>query len=156
MTSMFFFGTLMDRNVLGRVLGRPVREGELTAATLDGYARLAVVGASYPVLVARPAGEVDGILFRPLDRRERARIDHLESEEYAARTIAVRAAGREIDADCYMPLDGVFEVTDEPWRLAEWRRHHMPHYLVLCDGWMASFKEPYSAEPAGKRPQSRS
>ena len=55
----FFYGTLMDRDVLACVLARPVIAAALKPATLRGWRRCSVRGASYPVVV-RDRGQLAG------------------------------------------------------------------------------------------------
>ncbi len=40
----FFYGTLMDGDVLARVVGQPVPPAPLEAAVVEGYRRLYVAG----------------------------------------------------------------------------------------------------------------
>ena len=51
MDRFFFFGTLMDRDVLELVLDRPVTERDLSPARLNGFARRRIAKDSFPVLI---------------------------------------------------------------------------------------------------------
>ena len=55
----FFFGTLMDQDVLSVVLGRRPAPGMIRSASLAGYRRFRARCESYPVLVA-----ASGLWFR--------------------------------------------------------------------------------------------
>ena len=57
----FFFGTLMDRDVLATVLDRAVAHEEMIPAWLHDYARVRAATVSYPILVTSP-----GVVVRPL------------------------------------------------------------------------------------------
>lgn len=136
---LFFFGTLMDLDVLTYVLERPVDIDDLAPATIAGFRRVGVRDASYPVLLPHPSGLVDGWLLRRATRRDIARINHYESEEYRAELHHVS------DAECaqhaawlYLSLDHLAG-SDEPWELALWQERHKDGFFAACDGWMADF-----------------
>lgn len=136
---LFFFGTLMDVDVLARVLGRPVDGRELEPAMLWGFRRHRVRHAPYPVIRRHGDGYVQGCLFRPASTDERCRVDHFESGEYAADTVQVQAGPRMIDALCYLDLEGVFEIAAADWSLSEFRRADKAAYLADCERWMATY-----------------
>lgn len=136
---LFFFGTLMDGDVLARVLDRHVQDPELAPALLWGYRRHAVVGAPYPVIRPDADRHVRGVLFRPRSDDERGRIAHFESEEYEARRVRVQVGTRLAEALAYRDIDGVFELSDEAWCLERFGRVDKPGYLAACGGWMADY-----------------
>src|SRR3954451_21868760 len=61
---LFFFGALMDLDVLAYLLERPVDLDDLQPATIAGFRRVRAAGASYPVLVPEAGGKVEGRLLR--------------------------------------------------------------------------------------------
>lgn len=132
----FFFGTLMDRDVLERVLGRAVDGPELTPAHVVGFDRVRTARAPYPTLVPRAGCVTDGMLLRTASRRDRRRIEHFEDEEYAGRRLTARLAdGRAVRARAFFALAGV-GASGEPWSLTSWARTHKPAFLEQCDAWM--------------------
>jgi gamma-glutamylcyclotransferase (GGCT)/AIG2-like uncharacterized protein YtfP len=135
----FFFGTLMDADVLARVTARPVVPAEMREAWLWGYRRHAARNAPYPVLRPHAACHVKGWVFHPRSADERARIDHFESEEYAPEVLRVQEGTRMVAALCYLDLDDVFDVLEEDWSLHHFQTVEKPHYLEACDGWMADY-----------------
>jgi hypothetical protein len=139
---LFFFGTLMDLDVLAYVLERPIDLDDLAPATLAGFARFRARDASYPVLVPRPGDVVQGRLLRRVTRRDIARINHYESEEYRAELHLVTAGdpASEHRAWLYLGLDHL-AASDEPWQLADWQRRHKEGFFAACDGWMADCPE---------------
>ncbi|MFW5680731.1 MAG: gamma-glutamylcyclotransferase family protein [Pseudomonadota bacterium] len=147
----FFFGTLMDADVLGRVVARPVVESELAPAMLWGHRRYAVRGAVYPVIRQERASHVPGVLFQPRSMDERLRIDHFEAGEYEARPRRVQAGARLTNALVYLDLEGVFELATAPWSFERWQAAEKPAYLARCDSWMADYVPPRSglSRPAG-------
>ena len=132
----FFFGTLMDREVLATVLDRPVAAGELSRAWLHGYQRVRAAGASYPVLLPAPGVVVGGVVFQPKDERDDVRIRHFEAGEYADRWLNVQlAGGRRLAARVFLALDAL-QATDEAWHLGPWARAHKAAFLEQCRQWM--------------------
>ncbi|MFO1036016.1 MAG: gamma-glutamylcyclotransferase family protein [Geminicoccaceae bacterium] len=138
---LFFFGTLMDTDVLTYVLGRPIDLDDLEPAVLTGFRRVRTRDATYPVLVDAPGETVEGRMLRKATRRDIVRINHYESEEYRAERHPVRC-GRGIDhgAWLYMALDALV-ASEDPWHLDHWAHHHKPTYFDACDGWMEGCPE---------------
>ena len=135
--AFFFFGTLMDRDVLERVLGRPVPDEQLAPARLSGYRRVRAAAASYPTLMACEGGVVEGIVLRVASVRDEARILHFEEAEYEARVLPVHLVGddRPLDARVFMALEAM-GLTEEGWDLESWARAHKATFLVRCDEWL--------------------
>jgi hypothetical protein len=147
---LFFFGTLMDLDVLGYLLEQPVDLDDLEAATITGFRRVTATGARYPVLVPEPGGTVEGRLLRRATARDIARINHYESQEYLAELRSITAgAGREVAAWLYLGLDGL-AADDQPWSPEEWQRTVKPRYFTACDDWMAGFEEPHATLIKGR------
>ncbi|HET6521971.1 MAG TPA: gamma-glutamylcyclotransferase family protein [Geminicoccaceae bacterium] len=140
--AFFFFGTLMDRDVLERVLGRPVPEEQLAAARLPGYRRVRAAAASYPALLPCDGGVVEGIVLRVASPRDEARILHFEEAEYEAHVLPVHLAddGRRLEARVFMALDSM-GFTEESWDLESWAREHKATYLIRCDEWLRDCPE---------------
>lgn len=140
---LFFFGTLMDIDVLAAVLARPVDPADLAPASLPGFARMRAAAASYPILVRDPDDTADGRLLRRTGRRDIARINHFESEEYAAERHLVRTGEGIRPAWLYASLDVAhMRPSGEPWRLRHWQASAKAAFLDAIDGWMADFAEP--------------
>lgn len=132
----FFFGTLMDRDVLATVLDRPVASGELSEARLHGYRRVRAANVSYPVLTSAPGSVVRGTLFRPRSIRDDVRIRHFEDEEYVERWVIARLPGRRrLPARVFFALE-VMGSTNQAWNLAEWAPEHKAAFLEQCREWM--------------------
>ena len=132
----FFFGTLMDRDVLATVLDRAVAREEMIPAWLHDYARVRAATVSYPILVTSPGVVVRGVVFRPEHDRDDVRIRHFEAEEYAERWLNIRLAGdRRLAARVFFGL-GALQATREPWDLAAWSGAHKAAFLEQCRAWM--------------------
>jgi hypothetical protein len=137
----FFFGTLMDPDVLERVLDRPIAGDELTPARLEGSRRVRSARGGYPVLVARRGSIVDGMLLRAASPRDERRLVHFESEEYDSRWLTVQAPdGAKMKARVFLALAGLGR-TDEPWDLEAWARTHKEAFLEQCRAWMGGCRD---------------
>jgi hypothetical protein len=132
----FFFGTLMDWDVLATVLDRPVTSAEMIPAWLPDHRRVRAATTSYPLLVPSPGVVVGGVVFRPRDDRDDVRIRHFEGEEYAERWLNVHlAGGRRRAARVFFGVDAL-QATEEPWDLAVWTSAHKAAFLEQCREWM--------------------
>ena len=150
----FFFGTLMDRDVLATVLDRPVAADELSRAWLYGYRRVRAAGASYPILVPAAGLVVDGVVFQPESRRDDARIRHFEDGEYAERWLLVHLRSeRRLVARVFFALESL-QATDEAWHLAAWASAHKSAFLEQCRAWMRDCPA-HEGEAATCRPTRR-
>lgn len=139
----FFYGTLMDHDVLSLVLGRRVEPAELLPAMLPDVARVACRDATYPRLVSRRGGAVDGRVMRRPSRRDAVRIAWFEHGEYeiVAREARLPDGGR-LTVHLFAADDGVLPASHEPWSLDHWRARHKAAYLDQCHGWMTGCPEP--------------
>ena len=134
---LFFFGTLLDLDVLTYVLERPVDLDDLCPASLAGFSRVRIAAASYPTLCVDQDGRVHGKLLRRASRRDIARINHFESGEYRAELHHVTMEdGAEQPAWLYLGLSHLAPLA-APWTLDEWQRLHKPSFFAACDHWMA-------------------
>ena len=85
----FFFGSLLDADVAELVLGRRPAPRAWEPAALDGYVRAIFAKESYPILVPRAGGRVDGALMRGLSAEDTSRIAWFEEGEYDVRALPV-------------------------------------------------------------------
>jgi gamma-glutamylcyclotransferase (GGCT)/AIG2-like uncharacterized protein YtfP len=138
--ALFLYGTLMDVDVMAKVLDRAFAGRELTPAALPGWRRIAVRNASYPVILPDPSGRVEGRLFARPSARDLARIRHFESEEYLPARVRVELAdGHAVPAEAFVALDGVFDLDEVDWDLDGWRARHKSLFLRRCEEWMRDF-----------------
>jgi len=126
---LFVYGTLMDADVLNRVVGRPVPPGRIGAAFVDGYRRVYVKGSYFPILIAAEGATVEGRLITGLGAQAVTRLTRFEGRQFHLQRLTVRLAkGRTADAECFMPTAGV-PATDDDWDPEIWRRRHKRAYL---------------------------
>ncbi|MGB0750118.1 MAG: gamma-glutamylcyclotransferase family protein [Magnetospiraceae bacterium] len=126
----FFYGTLMDREILDLVVGRAVRDSDVEPAQIRGFRRVFVAGAVYPTLVRRHAARVEGLLVRGLTDMDYQRLAQYEGWEYRAENFQVRlVSGEVVGARCFITKPEVGSVPKD-WSLADWRRRFKPRYLA--------------------------
>jgi gamma-glutamylcyclotransferase (GGCT)/AIG2-like uncharacterized protein YtfP len=126
---LFVYGTLMDEDVLKRVIGRPVPQASVGVAFVDGYRRVYVKGTYFPILVPAEDGAVEGRLITGLGAQAVERLTRFEGRQFQLRRLLVRLAqGRTAEVECFMPVKGV-NATDEEWDPEVWRRRHKRAFL---------------------------
>jgi hypothetical protein len=127
----FFYGTLMDRDVLACVLARPVIAAALKPAALRGWRRCTVHGASYPVIVRDRAVSVEGRTLDGVSRGEADRLAAYEGPSYSLiQTFADFPARGPRAVFVFTPRPGAFRALDADWSLAEWQATHKPRFLA--------------------------
>lgn len=130
----FFYGTLIDPEVLHTVIRRSLAPGDRRSAVLRGFRRVFRRGAGYPVLVPDRACEVEGVVVAGLDRRDAALLSAFEGAEYRAALLPVRLkTDRVIHARVFLPAPGC-PTTAEEWTLEEWRSRFRRDFLRRIRG----------------------
>lgn len=141
----FFYGTLLDRDVMALVLGRRLPPAGFLPAALPGHARRRVKGASYPIVVRDPCGEVSGMLVGGLSARDVARLSAYEGPRYRIAPLKVRVAGKIVTVSVFEPAEKSFRPTSGAWDLAAWQRRHKRAFVDRL-------RRAFSARPAYSRP----
>lgn len=135
----FFYGTLMDRELLAVVLGRMPPSHAFEPAQLDGYARYCIRDEAFPTLVPETGALADGLLVHDLTPQDAARIAWYETDDYEIRESAVRRSdGSEILARCCLPRAEAAH-DGRPWSFDAWRRRDRELALLLARDWMGQF-----------------
>jgi gamma-glutamylcyclotransferase (GGCT)/AIG2-like uncharacterized protein YtfP len=120
----FFYGTLIEPEILHAVLNRTVHPALRRTAVLHGYRRVYRKGASYPVLAADAASEVEGIVVSALTAPDVALLTAYEGAEYEIRELPVRISRDGLVlAKVFLPR-AACEASRVPWVLEEWRWRH--------------------------------
>ena len=124
----FFYGTLLDPEILQLVVGRRVSPAHTRPAIIADHARYYRKGASYPLLIAAPGETTTGRLVRGLSRRETGRIDEFEDDGYRKlRRRVTTVDGEAIDAWVYVwPTPGA--ATSREWDYATWCRRERQRF----------------------------
>jgi len=125
----FFYGTLIDGDVLGAVIGRPASGVRRQRAFVEGYRRFHRLGATYPILVPTPDGRIEGILALDLTPADTARLIAFEGSDYDLVEVPVKAVRRgPTRAMMFMSKSEVMASSEE-WILASWTRRHKKRFL---------------------------
>ncbi|SDH52170.1 gamma-glutamylcyclotransferase family protein [Roseospirillum parvum] len=144
---LFFFGTLMDVDLLALVLDRPVGDSRPRPARLRGYVRHRAAGESFPFLKPEPQGVVEGTVVEGLSEADVARLNFFEDEdEYRLYPI-------EVEDDTGWPMTAhvflsTLKIRDslEPWDHAAWARDEKPLTLLWAAEYMGYYGKLSCAE----------
>lgn len=134
--TFFFYGTLMDPQVLSWVTGVPFDPIRLRPAVLSGFRRVYVADVSYPAIYADPESDVTGCLVRGISAAAANRIDQFENDGYDRQNLRVRTAnGGDVPAAVYVAGKRM-ALTDQDWDFQNWRRRHKRRYLERLKYWV--------------------
>lgn len=140
---LFFFGTLMDMDLLALVLGTdPATSLTLRRGRLPGVERRRAAGEDYPVLIDRPDAAVDGLVVDGLSPVQVQRIQFFEGGEYGLETrpVVSERDGVAVDSPAAVFIaSDLLPASDEPWSLAAWQASRKPHALITAELMMAQF-----------------
>ncbi len=126
METFFFYGSLMDDDVVRAILSRRLRTLAPRPATLRGYRRVYAAGTMYPAIVPKHSATVDGLLVSGIGRKDRIKLDRFEGVGYAAVPVVVTVDdGGDETGLVYLPKRGL-RVTDKEWTLSVWQRRDKP------------------------------
>jgi hypothetical protein len=126
----FFYGTLLDHDVTSLVLGRRLPPQAYTPAALPGHARRRVKGASYPIVVRDPRGEVRGAIVGGLSVRDVERLARYEGPSYRIAPLKVRIDGAMTTVSVFAPMEERFQPTSGEWDLVVWQRRYKRAFLA--------------------------
>jgi gamma-glutamylcyclotransferase (GGCT)/AIG2-like uncharacterized protein YtfP len=100
--NIFTYGSLMFPQVWERVVRSDYRA---TSARLDGYARFAIAGETYPGMVAQRIASVQGVLYFEIAPQDLAALDAFEGAEYRREPVQVMLeSGEAVSATTYVYL----------------------------------------------------
>ncbi len=148
----FFYGTLLDRDVTALVLGRRLPPTAYAPASLLGHSRFRAKGASYPVVVEDPRGQVAGVIVGGLSARDVGYLSAYEGPGYRVVPLKVRSLGRLVTVSVFEPIvesgkgyrDSRLQPSRELWNLALWQRRHKRPFA-------ARLRRAFSARPVYSR-----
>src|SRR6266508_3835081 len=124
MTTFFFYGTLLDHDVMALVIGRRLPPSAFVPAILPGHSRRRAKGMTYPVVVRDPADEVRGAVVGGLTSRDVARLAAYEGPGYRIARLKVRIAGDLATVSVFEPLALRLQPSPSPWHYALWKSRH--------------------------------
>jgi hypothetical protein len=126
----FFYGTLLDHDVMALVIGRRLPPSAFVPAVLSGHVRRRVRGASYPIVVRDQGGEVEGAVVGGLTRRDVARLAAYEGPRYRIAPLKVRKAGAVVTVSVFEPVENRFQPVSGPWDLAWWQGRYKRPFVA--------------------------
>lgn len=135
----FFYGTLMDKDVLRRVFGSRRLAGlRREVAVLRGFRRVGIKGASYPTIIAAPGATVSGLLVGPVLAAEADLLARYEGSAYVRRRVRVATeAGGHCQAFTFLCLNRT-RAAGGDWQLDAWQRRAKPHFLARIRAWVTN------------------
>lgn len=135
---MFFFGSLMDRDLLALVIGRAIDDLTVTEATLLGFERRRARDESFPIIVPHPGGRVDGVLVDGLGAADLDRIQFYESDDYALQAFKIDTAAGRAEAQVFLPTE-TLEDEGVVWDFESWLEEEKPMCLILAEELMSHY-----------------
>jgi hypothetical protein len=134
--TFFFYGSLMDLELLEAVLGRKAHDLTLSPGWLKGYVAETAARYSFPTLVENHTGRVDGILAQGLTEADVERIAYFEDEEYTTIIADISTAESDVAAHVYVATKRL-KSSGTPWNFDDWRKHDKPLLLAVTRKVMA-------------------
>jgi len=125
----FFYGTLLDRDVMALVIGRRLPPQAYIAAGLPGHARRRAKNATYPIVVTARSGEVPGAIVSGLSHRDVARLAAYEGPGYRIAPLRVKAQGRMTEVSVFEPIQSRLQASRDLWDLTLWQRRHKRSFV---------------------------
>jgi hypothetical protein len=121
MTAFFFYGTLLDPDVMALVIGRRLPPSAFVPAVLPGHSRRRAKGMTYPIVVRDPADEVLGAVVGGLTSRDVARLAAYEGPGYRIASLKVRIAGDLARVSVFEPIATRLRPSQSRWDYALWK-----------------------------------
>lgn len=134
----FFYGTLMDADVLGAVIGRAGAVG--SPARLAGFRRTFAAGKHYPIIVPDSSSQVEGIAVAGLGAEEEAALRFYEGANYTVETVRIDLpeAGESAEALVFTPLK-LESAGPAGWDLRVWQHETKPNFMVRLRKMMGKY-----------------
>ncbi|KAL8809240.1 MAG: hypothetical protein Q9200_003584 [Gallowayella weberi] len=147
--SAFFYGTLMEPQVLHRVCYGTSTPTQFQAtlltirpALLHDHCRHKVLYRDYPAVIPQKRSSVRGTYVKGLTDGDIFRLDIFEGNEYERRRVKIRllevegdeagqgnVEGEEVEVETYIWVAGEDELEDGEWDFGEFRREKMMHWV---------------------------
>lgn len=133
---LFFFGSLMDMELLALVTGRAVDDLEVAGAALHGFVRRRARGESFPIVVPHPGGRVAGALVTGLTAADVDRIQYFEGSDYALQCFGVELSDERVEALVFVPTARL-EPEAAEWDFDSWSRQERAMCIALAEELMS-------------------
>lgn len=131
----FFYGTLLDPEVLRIVLGDASAARRLEPATVEGFRRVYVAGKTYPILVRKASSTVAGATFDRATPQERDALVRYEGDGYVVEEHrATLAGGGSVPVSVFVPRPGgTLNASDVDWDFETWAAKHRAAFLSAIE-----------------------
>ncbi len=129
MNAFFFYGTLLDPDVMALVVGRRLPPSAFAPAVLPGHSRRRAKGATYPVVVRNAADRVQGVVVGGLTSRDVARLAAYEGPGYTIARLKVRIGGGLATVSVFEPIVARLQPSTSPWNYALWKGRHKRRFV---------------------------
>ncbi|OHC80276.1 MAG: hypothetical protein A3G73_01710 [Rhodospirillales bacterium RIFCSPLOWO2_12_FULL_67_15] len=125
MADYFFYGSLMDADVLSAVAGERIAPSRLVPARLPGYERMGASSGVFPIIVADSGAVegVEGILVRGIGPAAARRLVRYEGQGYMLMKRPVTTADGRDEAFVFIPARPG-RSSGKAWDFETWRRRH--------------------------------
>ena len=130
MTTFFFYGTLLDPDVMALVIGRRLPPSAFVPAILPGHSRRRAKGATYPVVVRDAADRVQGVVVGGLTSRDVARLAAYEGPGYRIARLKVLVDGELATVSVFEPIVARLQPSTSPWDYALWKGRHKRPFVA--------------------------
>ncbi|WP_101758277.1 gamma-glutamylcyclotransferase family protein [Oceanicoccus sp. KOV_DT_Chl] len=137
--AFFIYGSLLDSDVRRHVFGRELATNEIKAATITGFQTKTYAGDTFPILVPKPDGYVQGAVLLALSELDLQRMDFFEGGEYSFGTIETRLEDGSTQLALYNQPCSNDHHNDEDWTLSFWQQYEKTIFLTQCERYMALF-----------------
>ena len=124
MNTFFFYGTLLDPDVMALVIGRRLPPSAFAPAILPGHSRRRAKGATYPVVVRDAADRVQGVVVGGLTSRDVARLATYEGPGYRIARLKVRVGRELVTVSVFEPIVARLQPSTSPWNYPLWKGRH--------------------------------
>lgn len=128
--TFFFYGSLMDVELLEAVLCRKADSLSFTPGWLNGYIAETALGYSFPTLIERSDARAHGIITAGLSTDDVARIAYFEDTEYDTVAHSIATARRPVTAHVFM-ANASLRSSGEAWNFDAWRKRDKPLLLAV-------------------------
>ena len=135
---LFFFGSLMDQDVLEIVLGKKIDVQNLKQGVLLGYQCEKEVKESYPVLIPSPGKQATVLIAESLSTTDIDRILFYETGEYDLVRFNLLIDEKEITALGFATGDDIAS-SGERWHLNVWQKKDKAAFLPLAERFMEAY-----------------
>ena len=137
-TPLFFFGSLMDKEVLEIVLGRPMDTDLLKTGTLRGYRCEREAKESYPILIPCPGGEAKVLLADSLGQEDIQRILFYETGEYDLVPFTITSDSKQVTALGFATGENI-HTSGETWQLEAWQNKDKQAFRPMASKFMEGY-----------------